>query len=62
MTKVPGNPSGAAHDSEASPRDRLWPALITAGLILVIIVNALFIFIAVSGADDVVPSYITEER
>ena len=41
---------------------RLWPILITAGLVLVILVNALFIFIAVSGADDVVPSYQTEER
>jgi len=28
----------------------------------VILVNAIFIFIAVSGADDVVPSYVTEER
>ncbi len=36
--------------------------LITAGLVLVIVVNALFIYIAVSGADDVVPSYNTEER
>ena len=41
---------------------RLWPILITAGLALVILVNAIFIFIAVSGADDVVPSYVTEER
>ena len=41
---------------------RLWPILITVGLVLVILVNAVFIYIAVSGADDVVPSYVTEER
>jgi hypothetical protein len=42
--------------------DRLWPILITVGLAIVILVNAVFIYIAVSGADDVVPSYLTEER
>jgi hypothetical protein len=36
--------------------------IITVGLVLVSLVNAVFIYIAVSGADDVVPSYITEER
>ena len=41
---------------------RLWPILITLGLVFVILVNALFIYIAVSGADDIVPSYLTEER
>jgi hypothetical protein len=41
---------------------RLWPYLITAGLVLVILVNAVFIYFAVSGADEVVPSYHTEER
>lgn len=50
------------------PRDRkkegsrLWPILITVGLALVIVVNAIFIYIAVRGADEVVPSYQTEER
>ncbi len=42
--------------------DGLWPILITVGLAIVILVNAVFIYIAVSGADDVVPSYFTEER
>lgn len=41
---------------------RLWPIMITVGLILVIVVNAIFIYIAVKGADEVVPSYVTEER
>lgn len=45
-----------------SSKDRLWPILIGMGLALVILVNVVFIYIAVSGADDVVPSYLTEER
>ena len=44
------------------PGSRLWPILITVGLVLVILVNAIFIYIAVKGADEVVPSYQTEER
>lgn len=43
-------------------RDRLWPIAITVGLLVVIFVNVAFIYIAVSGADEVVPSYATEER
>lgn len=42
--------------------DRLWPTVIIVGLVLVGLVNGIFIYIAVSGADDVVPSYVTEER
>jgi hypothetical protein len=42
--------------------DRLWPTVIIIGLVLVGLVNGIFIYIAVSGADDVVPSYVTEER
>jgi hypothetical protein len=50
--------------SEGSTRSgwKLWPVLITVGLVLVVLVNAVFIYIAVSGADDVVPSYQTEQR
>ena len=40
----------------------LWPLLIIAGAVVVIGVNVGFIYIAVSGADEVVPSYATEER
>ena len=52
----------------AQPRDSdgrgawVWPAAIIGGLLLVVFVNAAFIWIAVSGADEVVPSYATEER
>jgi hypothetical protein len=48
--------------AEATSKDRLWPTLIVIGLSLVILVNLTFIYVAVSGADDVVPSYQTEER
>jgi hypothetical protein len=41
---------------------RLWPVLIAIGMALVILVNGIFIYIAVRGADEVVPSYNTEER
>jgi hypothetical protein len=40
----------------------IWPMIITVGLIVVVVVNAVFIYIAVKGADAVVPSYNTEER
>jgi hypothetical protein len=44
-------------------RTRLgWPHAIILGMLLVILVNVAFIYIAVSGADQVVPSYLTERR
>lgn len=43
-------------------RDRLWPILLTLGLGTVIAVNALFIYIAVTGADDVDPAYVQGDR
>jgi hypothetical protein len=49
----------------AAPRartDRRWPIAIAIGLALVILVNLVFIYIAVSGKDDVVPSYRSERR
>jgi hypothetical protein len=42
--------------------DWAWPAAIAAGLFLVVIVNVVFIWVAVSNADPVVPSYVLEER
>jgi len=33
-----------------------------AGLLVVVMVNAAFIWVAVDGADEVVPSYMEEER
>lgn len=55
-------PDDAKTGQEVEAGKSIWPFLIAAGLILVVVVNALFIYIAVSGADDVVPSYATEER
>lgn len=58
-------PKGIEEGSSASPPKsgfRLWPVLITVGLVFVVVVNVIFIYMAVSGADDVVPSYQTEQR
>ncbi|MFQ5536885.1 MAG: hypothetical protein ACE5GJ_05475 [Gemmatimonadota bacterium] len=42
--------------------DMIWPLAIIIGLALVVAVNAAFIYIAVSGADEVAESYQTGER
>lgn len=66
--RTPGAPSSsegrgtAPEGPRASEESRLWPVLIVLGMTLVILVNGLFIYIAVKGADEVVPSYNTEER
>ncbi len=57
-----GTTRGAVGADVVSRNDRLWPTLIILGLALVFLVNGLFIYIAVKGADEVVPSYLTEER
>ena len=44
-------------------RDQLlWPIAIIVGFLVVIAVNVAFAYIAVSGADDVAPSYYSESR
>jgi hypothetical protein len=46
-----------------SPRAKSrWPLGIFLGLLFVVVVNVLFIYIAVSGADRVAPSYAAEPR
>lgn len=55
-------PRGASAQELDSRPDHLWPRLIVGGLLLVVVVNFAFIWIAVSGADDIVPSYVEEER
>ena len=42
--------------------DWIWPVAIIVALLIVVAVNAAYIWVAVSGADDVVPSYYTEDR
>jgi hypothetical protein len=39
-----------------------WPTAIVVALVVVVALNAAFIWIAVSGQDPVVPSYSTEAR
>ena len=53
---------GAPDAPESVPRSWVWPVAIVVGLILVMAVNAGFIVVAVTGADEVVESYTTEER
>ncbi|MEZ4415520.1 MAG: hypothetical protein R3E10_07170 [Gemmatimonadota bacterium] len=43
-------------------RDHVWPVAIAIGLLLVALVNVTFIYIAVTGADEVVPSYVSGPR
>ena len=56
----------AEHDakqgSEEAKDDRLWPIILTILLVVVVAVNAGFIYIAVTGADDVDPAYVQGER
>lgn len=42
--------------------DMLWPFLIVVALAVVMAVNVAFIYIAVTGADEVVPSYTAGQR
>ena len=42
--------------------DMVWPVIIVAALVLVLVVNAVFIYIAVTGADEVAPSYVAGQR
>ena len=46
----------------SSPAGRRWPRAIAIGLFLVVVVNVLFAYLAIYGADDVVSSYNTEAR
>ena len=42
--------------------ESVWPTIIIIALALVMAVNAAFIYIAVTGADEVAPSYVEGER
>jgi hypothetical protein len=41
---------------------RIWPVAVGLSLLVVVCVNLAFVYIAVTGADQVVPSYVEEER
>ncbi len=42
--------------------DRRWPTIIAVGLFVVVVVNALFAYLAIHGGDPIVSSYNTEAR
>ncbi len=48
--------------STSSPAGLRWPWGIAIGLALVVVVNVIFAWVAIRGADDVVSSYNTEAR
>lgn len=52
-------PRGKGEDRWAG---RVWPIAITLGLLTVVVVNIVFIVVAVGGADPVVESYESGER
>jgi hypothetical protein len=43
-------------------RDWIWPVALAIALAVVLVVNGIFIYIAVTGADEVAPSYVEGER
>ena len=48
--------------SEANRRRSPWVVGIVVGLAVVVVVNAIYVYVAVSGRDPVVASYVTEAR
>lgn len=46
----------------SSAAGRRWPWGIAIGLFIVILVNAVFAYVAIHGGDQVVSSYTTEPR
>jgi hypothetical protein len=43
-------------------RDMIWPAAVVLFLVTVVLVNVVFVYVAVRGADEVAPSYVTGDR
>ena len=43
-------------------RDMAWPVGLAVALAVVVLVNMVFIWVAVTGADPVAPSYVAGER
>lgn len=48
--------------SEVNRRRSPWVLAIVVGLAVVVVVNAVYVYVAVSGRDPVVASYISEAR
>lgn len=69
LSGPPGGEAAAGRSSRSStPRVRrprgywIWPVGLVCAFLLVVGVNVLFVYVAVSGADEVVESYATEAR
>ncbi len=62
----PWEPEEPVREPEASgsllATGRIWPVAVALSLFVVVCVNLAFVYIAVTGADEVVPSYVDEER
>jgi hypothetical protein len=55
----------ARPESDSKPTGfdrRIWPAALIVGMLIVILMNIAFIWVAVSGEDQVVDTYQTEPR
>ena len=64
--RPPWAPEGPALESREAgslfATGRIWPVAVGLSLLVVVCVNLAFVYIAVTGADEVVPSYVEEER
>lgn len=64
-----GRPAWTGEVESVEPRrpqgpggGRIWPVALALSLFVVVCVNLAFVYIAVTGADEVVPSYVEEAR
>jgi hypothetical protein len=62
MQRRPDPDAGPAPRTLEIRAEWIWPVAIIVALLIVVAVNAAYIWVAVSGADDVVPSYVAEDR
>ena len=67
MDRTEGAATGAPMDgvppAAVSVRgDRRWPIIIAVALAVVVVVNGIFTYIAVTGSDPVEPSYFQGDR
>jgi len=58
---APADP-GSERSTSLFATGRIWPVAVALSLFVVVCVNLAFVYIAVTGADQVVPSYVEEER
>ena len=59
---APGGGESSRRRSITLSRDMIWPAAVVLFLVTVVVVNVVFVYVAVRGADEVAPSYVTGDR